>query len=116
MLTDLRALFDDAETLQYWKDVKNKEAGEKKEQDKKKAQIEASRTAYKESQTQEMDPYETIKRLKLDNARRYNQLKDASIVMQKETVTLVRDESRKFIKDTTNFVVKIVQKEMLLLL
>ena len=36
--------------------------------------------------------------------------------MLKETVTLVRDESRRFIKETTNFVVLIVQKEMLVLL
>lgn len=40
----------------------------------------------------------------------------ASDIMMKETILLVRFESRKFIKESTNFVVKIVQKEMLLLL
>jgi len=118
MKMSLRAHFDDAETLEFWRNVKDKEEkkGARSGRDAKAAKIEAQRADYKDSQTQEMDPQETILRLKADFARRYHCLKAASGVMLKETVTLVRDESRRFIKDTTNFVVQIVQREMLVLL
>ena len=68
MKTSLRAHFDDAETLEFWRDVKGKEGKKdaKSSEDAKAAKIEAQRADYKDSQTQEMDPQETILRLKAD--------------------------------------------------
>lgn len=85
----------------------------KKIKEAKEAQLQASRSNNKQSQTPDMNPQETIRRLKAEFAKQYHSLKAATNVTIKETVTLVRDESRQFIKETTNFVITILQKEML---
>ena len=62
----------------------------------------------KQSEMEGVNPYQTILRQKKDFDLKINNLKAAMLVIEKQTGTFIMSEARKFIHETTDFVVGIL--------
>ena len=70
----------------------------------------------KQAEMEGVNPYQTILRQKKDFDLKISNLKAAMIVIEKQTGTFIMSRARKFVHEATDFVVKILQEEMLMML